>query len=51
MLVDIHCHTMQTKSDGENDKRNVSKELFCEKVIKAKNSLVHVRDKLASELV
>lgn len=42
MLVDIHCHTMQTKSDGENDKRNVSKELFCEKVIKAKIKMLAI---------
>lgn len=42
MLIDIHCHTLQTKSDGESEKRNVQKELFREKIIKAKIKMLAI---------
>ena len=34
MKIDLHCHTKKTKS-GDPDTRNVTSELFCQKIMDA----------------
>lgn len=34
MKIDLHCHTKQIKS-GDGPGRNVSKEMFCQKIFDA----------------